>query len=84
MVRGMDRAPEVSPAELEAAIAHVRSGKPPRLMIGSTTELFEAVRLGIVDKAEARRLLGFEAKRGRAAAAMPRTNRGRFTKGAKP
>jgi hypothetical protein len=38
---------------------NVRSGKPPRLMINSTAELFEAVRLGIVDKAEAGRLLGF-------------------------
>ena len=77
-----EKAADLSPAELEAAIAHVRSGKPARLMISSTAELFEAVRLGIVDKAEARRLLGLEAKRGRAAAAMPRTNRGRFTKSA--
>src|SRR5438132_14426033 len=78
MVGRMDQAPEVSPAELEIAIAHIRSGKPPRLMNSSTAELFEAVRLGIVDKAEARRLLGFEAKRGRAAAALPRSPRGRF------
>ena len=35
--------------------------------MSSTAELFEAVRLGIVDKSEARRLLGLEAKRGRAA-----------------
>ncbi len=81
MVRGVDQAPEVSPAELEAAITHIKSGKPPRLMISSTAELFEAVRLGIVDKAEARRLLGFRPTRGRAASALPRGNRGRFTKG---
>jgi hypothetical protein len=68
----------VSPGELEAAIAHIRSGKPPRLTISSTAELFEAVRLGIVDKSEARRLLAFEAKQGRAAAALPRSPRGRF------
>jgi hypothetical protein len=83
MVCAMDQAPEVSPAELEAAIAHVRSGKPPRLMINSTAELFEAVRLGIVDKAEARRLLGFGPTRGRAASGLPRSSRGRYTQQSK-
>ena len=80
MVPEMDKLSDLSPAELEAAIAQIRSGKPLRLMISSTAELFEAVRLGIVDKSEARKLLGFEVKRGRAAAALPRSPRGRFRK----
>jgi len=41
-----------------------RSDQPSRLSIGSTAELFEALRLGIVDKAEARRLLGLEPTEG--------------------
>jgi hypothetical protein len=44
------------------AAAQGYSEKPPRLSISSPTELFEAVRLGIVDIAEARQLLGFTAR----------------------
>jgi hypothetical protein len=51
-----------------------------RLRITTTTELLKAVELGIVDKTEARSLLGFGVKRGRLARVQPREG-GRFTKG---
>jgi hypothetical protein len=47
--------------ERQAAEAS-RPGARPALSIGSTAELFEAVRLGIVDVAEARQLLRLAAK----------------------
>jgi len=51
-----------------------------RLRITTTAELLKAVELGIVDKTEARSLLGFGVKRGRMAKLQPRVG-GRFTKG---
>jgi hypothetical protein len=51
-----------------------------RLRINTTAELLKAVELGIVDKTEARALLGFGVKRGRLARVQPREG-GRFTKG---
>lgn len=51
-----------------------------RLRITTTAELLKAVELGIVDKTEARSLLGFGVKRGRLARVQPREG-GRFTKG---
>src|SRR5215472_4821478 len=51
-----------------------------RLRITSTAELLKAVELGIVDRTEARSLLGFGVKRGRLAKLQPREG-GRFTKG---
>lgn len=50
-----------------------------RLRITTTEELLKAVELGIVDKTEARSLLGFGVKRGRMARLQPREG-GRFTK----
>src|SRR5215472_17205789 len=51
-----------------------------RLRITTTAELLKAVELGIVDKTEARSLLGFGVKRGRLARVQPRAG-GRFVKG---
>jgi Clp amino terminal domain, pathogenicity island component len=51
-----------------------------RMRITTTAELLKAVELGIVDKTEARSLLGFGVKRGRLARLQPREG-GRFTKG---
>jgi len=51
-----------------------------RLRITTTAELLKAVELGIVDKTEARSLLGFGVKRGRLARVQPREG-GRFTRG---
>ena len=73
----MNQSLDVSAAELQSAIGHSRSGKPPRLTVSSTGELFEAVRLGIIEVCE---LLGCQAKRWHAAAALRRNNRERFTK----
>jgi hypothetical protein len=50
------------------------------LRITTTAELLKAVELGIVDKTEARALLGFGVKRGRLARVQPREG-GRFAKG---
>jgi ATP-dependent Clp protease ATP-binding subunit ClpA len=50
------------------------------MRITTTAELLKAVELGIVDKTEARSLLGFGVKRGRLARVQPRDG-GRFTKG---
>jgi hypothetical protein len=47
--------------ELRAGEAQGRSGKPLGPHINSTEELFEAVRLGIVEIAEARQLIGLAA-----------------------
>jgi hypothetical protein len=47
--------------ELRAGEAQGRSGKPHGPHINSAAELFEAVRLGIVEAGEARRLLGLAA-----------------------
>jgi len=52
----------------------------PRLRITTTAELLKAVELGVVDKTEARELLGLSVKRGRLARLQPRQG-GRFTKG---
>ena len=49
------------------------------LRISTTAELLKAVELGIVDKTEARALLGFGVKRGRLARVQPREG-GRFVK----
>jgi hypothetical protein len=49
------------------------------LRITTTAELLKAVELGIVDKTEARALLGFGVKRGRLARVQPREG-GRFVK----
>src|SRR5215469_872652 len=51
-----------------------------RLRITTTAELLKAVELGIVDRTEARSLLGFGVKRGRLARVRPRAG-GRFVKG---
>jgi Clp amino terminal domain, pathogenicity island component len=51
-----------------------------RLRITTTAELLKAVELGIVDKTEARGMLGFGVKRGRLARVQPREG-GRFVKG---
>lgn len=51
----------VAEEERQAAAAP-GPGTRPALSIGSTAELFEAVRLGIVDQAEARQLLRLAAK----------------------
>jgi hypothetical protein len=51
-----------------------------RLRITTTAELLKAVELGIVDRTEARSLLGFGVKRGRLAKVQPRAG-GRFVKG---
>ena len=51
-----------------------------RLRITTTAELLKAVELGIVDKTEARSLLGFGVKRGRLARVQPRTG-GKFARG---
>ncbi|MDR0357963.1 MAG: hypothetical protein LBJ87_00655 [bacterium] len=51
-----------------------------RLRITSTAELLKAVELGIVDRTEARGMLGLPVKRGRLARAQPREG-GRFVKG---
>jgi hypothetical protein len=50
------------------------------LRITTTDELLKAVELGIVDKTEARTLLGLPVKRGRLAKLQPREG-GRFTRG---
>ena len=50
-----------------------------RLRIATTAELLKAVELGIVDRTEARSLLGFGVKRGRLARVQPREG-GRFVK----
>jgi hypothetical protein len=50
-----------------------------RLRITTTAELLKAVELGIVDKTEARSLLGFGVKRGRMARLQPRVG-GRFAR----
>jgi hypothetical protein len=50
-----------------------------RLRITTTAELLKAVELGIVDRTEARSLLGFGVKRGRLARVQPRAG-GRFVK----
>jgi len=50
-----------------------------RLRITTTAELLKAVELGIVDRTEARSLLGFGVKRGRLARVQPREG-GRFVK----
>jgi hypothetical protein len=49
---------------LQAAGAREQGGKAGELRIASTGELFEAVRLGIVEAAEARRLLGLPSTEG--------------------
>jgi hypothetical protein len=51
-----------------------------QLRITTTAELLKAVELGIVDKTEARGLLGLGVKRGRLAKVQPRRG-GKFTKG---
>src|SRR5215469_9365620 len=51
-----------------------------RLRINTTAELLKAVELGIVDRTEARSVLGFGVKRGRLARVQAREG-GRFTKG---
>src|SRR5438105_15936515 len=50
-----------------------------QLRITSTAELLKAVELGIVDKTEARAMLGLPVKRGRLAKVQPRQG-GRFVK----
>jgi hypothetical protein len=50
-----------------------------RLRVTTTAELLKAVELGIIDKTEARSLLGLPVKRGRMAKVQPRTE-GRFAK----
>lgn len=52
----------------------------PELRITTTGELLKAVELGIVDKTEARAMLGLPVKRGRLAKVQPRQG-GRFAKG---
>jgi len=56
------------------AMANSETGD--RLRITTTTELLKAVELGIVDKTEARSLLGFGVKRGRLARVQPREGGG--------
>jgi hypothetical protein len=51
-----------------------------RLRITTTADLLKAVELGIVDRTEARALLGFGVKRGRLARVQPRAG-GRFVRG---
>ncbi len=70
---------DVKPEELEAALAHIAAGKPIRLRITTVPDLLKAVELGVVDKSEARRSLGFAPTRGKAAARQPRTG-GKFAK----
>jgi hypothetical protein len=53
------------------------------LRITSVPDLLKAVELGIIEKAEARRILGFAPKRGRLAAIQPRQG-GRFARGLYP
>jgi hypothetical protein len=60
--RDLEALQRVLQEEQLAAEARSSSEKLPGLSIGSTSELFEAVRLGIVDIAEARPLLGLAAK----------------------
>jgi hypothetical protein len=62
--RDLEALQRVLQEEQLAAEALSRSEKLPGLGIGSTAELFEAVRLGIVDVAEARPLLGLATKEG--------------------
>jgi hypothetical protein len=58
----------------------ITGGRPEELLrISTTAELLKAVELGIVDRTEARSLLGFGVKRGRWAKVQPRAG-GRFTK----
>jgi hypothetical protein len=62
--RDLETLQRVAQEELRAAEAQSSSTPPPGLSIGSSAELFEAVRLGILDKAEARRLLGLVGREG--------------------
>ena len=71
---------DVRPEELQAALQHIRAGRPPRLVIASVADLLKAVELGVIDKAEARKLLGFQARRGGAAARQTRGPGGRFAR----
>jgi tetratricopeptide (TPR) repeat protein len=50
----------------------------PAVSITSAEEVFKAVELGLVNKTEARRVLGFEMGRGRSARGQLRGSRGRF------
>jgi len=55
-------------------------GSDKRLTIATTAELLKAVELGIIDRTEARGMLGMPIKRGRLAKLQPRRG-GRFVKG---
>jgi len=55
-------------------------GPDKRLMIGTTADLLKAVELGIIDRTEARGMLGMPTKRGRLAKLQPRRG-GRFVRG---
>lgn len=49
---------DITPAELTAAVKHLRAGKPPIIRLATAAEVLEACKLGVITKAEARRLLG--------------------------
>jgi hypothetical protein len=56
-------AKEVRPDELQAAIDLIRSGKQAPLRFRTAAEVLQAAQLGIIDKKEARRLLGLTRRR---------------------
>jgi len=58
----------------------MEDGSDNRLRIRTTAELLKAVELGIIDRTEARGMLGMPIKRGRLAKLQPRRG-GRFVKG---
>jgi len=57
----------------------MEDGSDNRLRIRTTAELLKAVELGIIDRTEARGMLGMPIKRGRLAKLQPRRG-GRFIK----
>ena len=53
---------DIKPEELAAAVEMLRSGKAP-IRFRSAAEILQAVQLGVIDKKEARRALGYRARR---------------------